>query len=137
MRREHPCTERQRAHVSVSTRTQHALTWFVSRGGTEAEAEEAHAKEPWLCCQLPGEARVPARGSGATEEGAPAGGGAARGRERRHATRAGRPGCPSRRPSAFRQRSGVWRRQFTGNNTPSEHSLSHHHSQDPTTGAQS
>lgn len=74
----------QRAHVPVGARAEPAPSWFIPRGGSEAEAEAAHSEEPWLRSQLQSKARVPARGSGAAEERTSAGGGEARGRERRH-----------------------------------------------------
>lgn len=130
-----PSAERQRAHVAIGARAQHALTRSVTRGGAEAEAEAAHAEKPRLRGELPGEARVPARSPGAAEEGAAAGGGAAGRRERRHEARAGRVGRSSCCPPALRQRFGIWRRQSARHHTPSEHSLRHHHSEDATAGA--
>lgn len=135
MRRERSSAERQRAHVVISARAQHALTWFVTGRGSEAETEAAYVEKPRLRSELPGEARVPARGSGAAEEGVAAGGGAAGCRERGHEAGTGRVGCPSRRFAALRSGFGIRRRQLTSHHAPPEHGLRHYHSEDTTAGA--
>lgn len=60
MWRERSSAERQRAHVINSARAEHALTWFVKGGGSEAETEAAYVEKPRLRSELPGETRVPA-----------------------------------------------------------------------------
>lgn len=79
----------QRTHVPVGTRAEPPPAGAVPRGDSEAEAAPAHAEEPRLCRQLPGQASVPAWGPGAAKDGAPEGGGEARGWERWNEERVG------------------------------------------------
>ncbi|RVE59360.1 hypothetical protein OJAV_G00187640 [Oryzias javanicus] len=135
MRRERPVPVGQRAHVPVGAGAQPPPAGAVPRGDPEAEAAPPHPQEPGLRRQLPGQAGVPARGPGAAEDGAPARGGAARRRERRHAEGAGGPGRAAGRPAAVRQGAGGRRGQPAGHGAAPQHRLRHHHRQEPVAAA--
>ena len=126
----------QRADVPVGAGAEPPPAGALPGGGAETEAEEAHAEEPGLRRQLPGEEGVPARSPGAAEARAAAGGGAAGGGERRHATGAGGPGRPPGRPAEVRPGTGARERESPGHRPPSQHRLCHHHRQNPAPGTQ-
>ena len=76
-------------------------------GDPAAEAAEAHAEEPRLRRQLPGQARHAEGGAGEAEGGAPARGGEAGPRERQHAGGAGRAALQVRGPAELRPDCGA------------------------------
>lgn len=132
MWRERALPVRQRADVPLGAGAEPPPARTLSRGDPEAEAAASHLKEPGVCCQLPGQAGVSARGPGAAEDGASEGGGAARGRERRHEEGAGGAQRTSGCASEIRQGSGSWGRQPAGYGPSPQHRLGHHHREEST-----
>lgn len=130
VRREHAGAVGQRAHVAVGAGAQPAPAGPLARGDPEAEAAAAHAEEPGLRRQLPGQAGVAAAGAGAAEDGAAGGGGAARRRERRHAQGDGGAVCAAHRPAEGRQGHAAGRGPPGGHGTTPQHRLGHHHRQE-------
>lgn len=120
----------QRADVALCAGAEPPPAGPFPWGDPEAEAAPADPEEPRLRRQLPCQARVPAGGAGAAEDGATEGGGAARRRERRHAEGAGGAGRAAGRPAAVCPRPGGRRRHAAGHGAAPQHRFRHHHRQE-------